>query len=283
MVTLKTYRDEKFKSDEAYWENNWSDTNIANLSISGVTEFEELPILLNHVKKEHRILDAGCGLGQFVYYLGECGYMIDGLDFSLSLLRKAKGFDGQKSYINGDVNHLPFKNKSYDIVLSFGVLEHLGEGLEKSLRETNRILKEDGLLFLDVPYLNFIRKGLFPILKAKEHYNKAYGMQFNQYVFSKKEIEKLVTSSGFKIIEVRKIYPFTMIRNNQFLNKLRMILVKMLGRGEERLSPEVQRVDCSGNNLWKRDFGFKTVIRTGLKRVVNHITPHFILLICARE
>jgi SAM-dependent methyltransferase len=42
---------------------------------------------------------------------------------------------------------LPFDNSSFDVVLSFGVLEHVPNDLE-SLKEIYRILKKNGLFFL---------------------------------------------------------------------------------------------------------------------------------------
>lgn len=46
-----------------------------------------------------------------------------------------------------DANHLPFPDDSFDVVLSWGSLEHIAGGHLQALREIKRVLRPDGLLF----------------------------------------------------------------------------------------------------------------------------------------
>ena len=52
--------------------------------------------------------------------------------------------------IVSSVYEIPRRDTSYDIVLMLQVLEHIEEPV-RALKEINRILKEEGVLFLSVP------------------------------------------------------------------------------------------------------------------------------------
>jgi len=47
-----------------------------------------------------------------------------------------------------DGNDLPFEDDRFDVVLSWGSLEHIVGGYERTLREIRRVLRPDGLLFV---------------------------------------------------------------------------------------------------------------------------------------
>lgn len=51
----------------------------------------------------------------------------------------------------GDVFHLPFADASFDVVMSYGLLEHFTEpALVELLAETNRVLRPGGLHIVDI-------------------------------------------------------------------------------------------------------------------------------------
>lgn len=53
--------------------------------------------------------------------------------------------------IKADITNLPFEDKYFDLILSSHVIEHI-EDEEKVLEEFNRVLKDDGIVFLSFPY-----------------------------------------------------------------------------------------------------------------------------------
>jgi len=110
-------------------------------------------------------LDMGCGFGQFMYQIVQNeGNHAVGTDIKLGVLKKAsfllRQLDCNKKYnfINQSDRQLPFKNNSFDYVLSADVLEHVGyENQENVLSEIFRVLKNGGQAIVHTPNQNRVR------------------------------------------------------------------------------------------------------------------------------
>jgi SAM-dependent methyltransferase len=91
------------------------------------------------------ILDVGCGDGAITNALGE-NHEVVGLDFSEVALRHLK-VEG----VLGSADELPFPDRSFDLVLSSQLLEHLDQATyERSLAELRRVARR--YLLVSVPY-----------------------------------------------------------------------------------------------------------------------------------
>jgi SAM-dependent methyltransferase len=75
-----------------------------------------------------RVLDCGCGNGASVEFLAAAGFQAFGID--LASLRadswKQRARLPGVNLIQADATRLPFANHEFDIVLSSGMLEHIG-------------------------------------------------------------------------------------------------------------------------------------------------------------
>ena len=89
-----------------------------------------------------KVLDVGCGMGGMVYYLRLLGVDAHGVEISRYALKSTHS--KVKKYLKyGDVSKLPFKDKSFDLVTSFDVLEHIEtESLKKAVLECDRVAKK---------------------------------------------------------------------------------------------------------------------------------------------
>jgi SAM-dependent methyltransferase len=85
-----------------------------------------------------RVLDFGCGQGDFVRALNELGLEAQGCDFQSRL-----GPSAALHPIDPDPYRLPFDDDSFDFVLSTNVLEH-AQNVETCYREIRRVLKTGG-------------------------------------------------------------------------------------------------------------------------------------------
>ena len=79
--------------------------------------------VVSTIPKCESILDLGCGDGIYAAYLAERGKRVFGLDSSVERLTESKG--KYCDLIAADAMHLPFRNKSFDILWSSEVVEHV--------------------------------------------------------------------------------------------------------------------------------------------------------------
>lgn len=73
-----------------------------------------------------RVLSVGCGLGEEIAQLNVAGYDAVGIELGSRALRwSSLGRPPERFYI-ADGFHLPFEDDAFDVVLSNGVIEHIG-------------------------------------------------------------------------------------------------------------------------------------------------------------
>ena len=104
--------------------------------------------------KDAIIWDVGCGAGRFSNYAAEAGYNVFGMDYSLGMVSKAvsicnSGNQPTVAFLQGDVETLPFKDLSVDVIVCLGVITYL-KSEDAALRELERVLKPGGVLILSI-------------------------------------------------------------------------------------------------------------------------------------
>jgi len=98
---------------------------------------------LNGCKK---ILDVGCGLKPYESLFFTHEYI--GIDVESGYWSEVD----KKTNTYFDGINIPFDNNSFDVVLCTEVLEHASDP-DKLLKEIFRVLKDDGILYLTVPFV----------------------------------------------------------------------------------------------------------------------------------
>jgi SAM-dependent methyltransferase len=94
------------------------------------------------------LLDVGCGRGRCMEKFLELGLDVTGCDIY------ATPAAGSAKYVQGNVENLPFDNRSFDVVTCFHTLEHVRR-LITALNELKRVARKQ--LFLIVPQQRFFR------------------------------------------------------------------------------------------------------------------------------
>jgi len=103
------------------------------------------------LEKGKRVLDIGCGSGNFSFKLAKMGYRVVGVDLSEEMLAIAKkravaeGLDIE--FITMDAHHLDFADDSFDCVFSMAVYEFLDDS-EKALEEMFRVTRPGGTIIM---------------------------------------------------------------------------------------------------------------------------------------
>lgn len=165
-------------------------------------------------------LDVGCGTGYGSSYLaGKGAGFVAGGDYSEEAIAFAgKSLASSKTNINYqvlDATSLPFDDCSFEVLVSFEIIEHLKE-YRKFVTEARRVLKKDGVIILSTPNR---QAGPFIFSTSWNHHH---------HEFTASELIDIM-KSGFDNIEIYGQYP---LNNRQLLLKR---LTQTAGRSLEVL------------------------------------------------
>ena len=121
----------------------------------GLTEAEERRIVLEMlaIAPGERVLDVGCGTGNYTRHLAEAAGsgLTVGIDASKAMVSAAakRGGGSNLAYLRGDACDLPFPDGEFEVVCSVGVIHMIAEPM-KALAEMVRVLAPGGRLALVV-------------------------------------------------------------------------------------------------------------------------------------
>jgi SAM-dependent methyltransferase len=146
---IKTHADRRFRSeyDYALFEYYRSAKVIAFLERAGVAI-------------GGRVLDAGCGGGGMPLSLAEEAGLVVGIDITERFRGAGTRLAAERRICNirfavADGQALPFRDDSFDLLLSHAVIEHVADA-PRYLRECARVLRPGGWMYLSTaPYLSF--------------------------------------------------------------------------------------------------------------------------------
>jgi len=108
--------------------------------------FEFIKCCFNELGSKDKLLDLGCGVKPFQTIYNEKVKSCIGVEVE-STLHDQSNVD----FFYDGVN-LPFKDNEFDVVLSAEVMEHVPDP-EKFLSEIYRVLRDDGVAIITVPFL----------------------------------------------------------------------------------------------------------------------------------
>ena len=164
------------------------------------------PLLQGRLKQDGHYLDAGCGVGGWLLFLNEEGYRVEGVDEAAKVLRSMTEYNRDLRVKQGRLTALPYADNSFDGVLAIGSLDHEEDDLDAAVKEMRRVLKHDGLLFLEVPLLNSLRRWKYvPLKRLEALVRRALGHRevFAGYMFDRSAIKDLLKKHGFTVHEVK--------------------------------------------------------------------------------
>ena len=141
-------------------------------------------------KPEGKILEVGCGTAYCSSLIARNKKVKSyAMDYSTNLIGYWK--DKKVKYYVGDGFSIPFKDKSFDIVWNAGVLEHFDDPLP-FLKEMRRVTKENGLVYVLVPYI-FDLTAIFQLYGREEIYNS-------------KTLKKVLKKAGLKGVKTKVLF-----------------------------------------------------------------------------
>jgi SAM-dependent methyltransferase len=163
------------------------------------------PLVLERLPRSGKILEAGCGSGRWVAFLQKHGRDVVGIDYSTEGLQLLKDKVPGARVAAALVESVPFRASTFHAVFSHGVVEHFEAGPVVALREARRVLVDDGLLLLVVPYNNLWRRLVVNRLHSVRNLlrrRRGAQLEFCEYRFSTTEIERFLRDAGFVVAEM---------------------------------------------------------------------------------
>lgn len=171
------------------------------------------------LKPGSKTLEIGCGIGSLVSELSSQGYDITGTDIS----REAIAYGLKK---HGDIKlgvqpaeALSYENESFDIVLSFDLLEHIAQ-VDKHVSEVWRVLRPGGYYLFQTP--NKYSNVTFQILWKK---SLKWHSRSHPSLHTPRQLRRRLAKHGFEVqfVKMNPINEFT-IRKLQRLGPIGNIL-----------------------------------------------------------
>lgn len=192
----------KNASSEEFWTEHWlEDDNLKQNIELGDRNGLVKKTTEKFLPKQSRVIETGCGIGQNVYGLKRWGYEAYGIDYTKEVVKKTKEHFPDLNVFVQDVRKLSFPDGYFDGCWSLGIIEHFTEGYDSIIKETNRVLKSGGYLFLTVPWMSPLRKiktkmNLYPM------FNEGIDMSnFYEFMLDDRQVIRNIEARGFKLVK----------------------------------------------------------------------------------
>lgn len=159
--------------------------------------------ILDRFSTPGKLLDVGCGTGEFLKSARQAGWYVQGTEFSEYSSKKAESAVNIPVF-HGELKDANFSEASFDVITLWHVLEHIPEPAEL-LQECRRILKDGGIMLVEVPNVDYALQKLKGSIKKGNPY---FLLTFENsgephlYHFSSGHLKKAVEKFGFQVLEV---------------------------------------------------------------------------------
>jgi glycosyltransferase involved in cell wall biosynthesis/ubiquinone/menaquinone biosynthesis C-methylase UbiE len=193
-------------------------------------KFLHFSYALNALEKvKGKVLDIGCGSGRLTSEIKKTRRELEitGCDKDLEPLDYfEKYFNNGINIVHCDAQKLPFKEKSFNAILMFDVLEHL-EKPKNALKEVRRTLKKGGIFHLAVPCEKSLATWdgwLYRFFKINLKHDSVGHIQ----LFTLEDVRKMLADQQFEVLD----FHFSQHFIDQFFSFPYYVFVKVFRRGK---------------------------------------------------
>jgi len=248
------------QSDNLQNSNSGSSTKVYNFD-----DIKWKKQILNSVKNLSNkdnldLLDIGCGDGKFVEFANMNGFNAIGYDINPERIKISKDFNNENTF-----DKLPnkFKNKKYDIITAWDVIEHV-TNLTEFLEYIKDYLKDDGTLVLLT-------------LNVDSYFYKILGKQWyyidpmqHTYYFSPKTLNMLLVKFDLEIIKIKGDYTHNRTVFNLTKKGIKSIFFNLINRIYFNLFTN----DLYFNFLGKYILKYHKIKREQMLRRIDNLYPY---------
>jgi 2-polyprenyl-3-methyl-5-hydroxy-6-metoxy-1,4-benzoquinol methylase len=119
-----------------------------------IQHLERYKFAVSRLKPGQRLLDIACGAGYGSALLLKHGCIVVGADYDEQAVGDAQTTYKHGDFVRTDVLNIPFKDKTFDALVSFETIEHVYDG-GRFLSEVYRVLKPGGIFICSTPNLQY--------------------------------------------------------------------------------------------------------------------------------
>lgn len=175
----------------------------------------------NNIRKD-TFLDLATGSARILSQIENEFTSSTGVDSSRIILKFAKKRTKKSKFMIADIENLPFKNNSFNLITCFRFLINVPNITRvKVLKEASRVLKKNGLLIVNIHQNKLNPIGFAEIALAKRSASRSMSY-FGVKSDLKKAGLKIVGVQGISISTIARLAPFissqTAIKINEILN-----------------------------------------------------------------
>ncbi len=197
-------------ADREFWRDHWGGHSVEEL-LALARRSPLSGLITGALPRGGRVLEGGCGLGQYVLLLRERGWAAVGVDWGVEALAACRRV-APAPLAAMELTRLALRDGAVAAYVSLGVVEHDAAGPDAILAEARRVLAPGGTLVISVPYVNGVRRLGAPWIRRRGRALAAAGGRFYQYAFSRGELVAALGRHGFAPLAAHPYDPARVLR-----------------------------------------------------------------------
>lgn len=181
-------------------EQNYWDKSYRNIELTAPGENDPIKQWIeSHISNSNgKCLEIGCFPGGILTVFGELGYELHGIDLTSRVEIDLPRWLKLQGYRVGEFSKVDilkfFPSEQYDIVSSFGFIEHFSDWRGLLFKHAS-LVKKDGFLIIETPNFRGIVQRFLHLAFDKKNYER-----HNIDSMKPREWKKIVTERGFEIV-----------------------------------------------------------------------------------
>lgn len=190
--------------NENYWKYYFEKSKNKKLDFTNNMWVDKYKNIIDKINGK-KVLDLGCGLGQYTKYFLDKGFDVISCDISKVVLEQLeKNIPNSKTLELDMSNKFPFEDKEFDIVFANLSIHYFDENTTKKLLcEIKRILKSDGYFIGSVNSVKTLKYKYGTRIEIEPNYYLEKNNDYERYVrlFDKEQFENFFTDFKFEVLE----------------------------------------------------------------------------------